>query len=130
MLALLLGMIAFTALLGYAAGALGVDDTQRVAQAIHITAGYGLAWLVYLVTVRVFAEEVFFRAFLTPRIGVAGSAVLFGAAHVLYGSYLEVAGAVVLGGLLAWRFKATKTLWVPFLAHAAYNIITIGSILA
>ncbi|MBI4043239.1 MAG: CPBP family intramembrane metalloprotease [Candidatus Diapherotrites archaeon] len=127
---LLVAMLVLTAALGWAASMLGLDDTQPVEEAIQSTVQEGMGWLAYLIVVRVFAEEVFFRGLLTPVLGIGGSALVFGAAHALYGSYLEVMGAALLGLLLAWRYKATKTLWVPVGAHMAYNIITIWSVLA
>jgi len=82
-----------------------------------------LIW--YFLTIRVFAEEVFFRGFLVKKIGVIPSSIIFGAAHFAYGSMVEVFGAFILGLILAKAFEENKSLFPNIFAHFFYNFIFI-----
>ena len=77
--------------------------------------------IVYFFVIRIFFEEWFFRAFLVPRIGVIGSSVLFGIAHLGYGSFSEIAGAMVLGTVLALFYKYNRQIVPNYVAHLLYN---------
>ncbi len=77
----------------------------------------------YFLTVRVFAEEVFFRGFLAKHAGALVSSVLFALAHFAYGSVVEVAGAFALGLVLAAAFGQNKNLVPNILAHFFYNLV-------
>ncbi len=81
--------------------------------------------LIYLLVVRVFLEEWFFRGFLVSKMGVLFSAALFGIAHYGYGSIVEVTGAFILGIVLAYYFKRLKNLYPLYAAHFLYNSIVI-----
>lgn len=87
-----------------------------------------ILFLGYLLIVRVFAEELFFRGFLVQKLGILGSTVLFAALHYTYGSFVEVIGAFVLGALLAWKFTKNQNLSPNVFSHIAYNLIIIASI--
>jgi len=82
-----------------------------------------LPFMIYLLVVRVTAEEIFFRGLLVQKIGVLYSTALFAVAHALYGSVIEVIGAFVLGLVLATTFNKTKELLPNILGHMAYNAI-------
>lgn len=81
--------------------------------------------MAYFLVARVFAEEFFFRAFLVPRIGVIGSSLAFGLAHITYGSAAEVIGAVVLGAILGIAYSQKKSLLANFLGHFLYNALAL-----
>ena len=80
-------------------------------------------------------EEVFFRGFLlaalvkplgTVRAAVVASAV-FSAAHV---SIPVVIPLFVTGLLLSWLYLRTGSIWPPFAAHAAQNLLALAVTLA
>ena len=80
-------------------------------------------------------EEVFFRGFLlaalikplgTVRAVVVASAV-FSAAHV---SVPVVIPLFVTGLLLSWLYLRTGSIWPPFAAHAAQNLLALAVTLA
>ncbi len=96
------------------------NDLEKVAQALEGWKSAPLL-LAYLIVVRPFAEEVFFRAFLVPLTGVPISALFFGLAHYGYGSVVQIAGAFVLGLVLAFWFQKRKNLSENWVAHMAYN---------
>ena len=68
-------------------------------------------------------EELFFRAFLVPWIGVIAQAAVFGALHQVRGPsrvwWMLWAGAA--GLVLGAMFQAFGSLTGPILAHAAIN---------
>ena len=70
-------------------------------------------------------EEVFFRGLLTPVVGVALAAVLFGLAHRLKmrgaTGWIWTCWATVVGLLLGGIFALTGSLVGPLLAHAVVN---------
>jgi membrane protease YdiL (CAAX protease family) len=74
-----------------------------------------------------FAEEVFFRGALQPRLGWLGASVLFGLAHFAPRRELWpwTGFALVAGGLLGGLFAATGNLVAPIAAHAAINAVNL-----
>jgi len=89
---------------------------------LSITAGVGeeLAYRGYAISVLV--------PLLGPFWAAALSSAVFGVLHVYQGT-LGMVRAAVLGGLLAWGFLASGSLWPPMLAHAALDVIA-GVVLA
>jgi membrane protease YdiL (CAAX protease family) len=66
-------------------------------------------------------EELFFRGFLQPRIGIAFSTLLFVFAHFSYGQPLMLVGiatlSLIYGLLVRWR----QTIWPAIAAHALFD---------
>jgi len=77
-----------------------------------------------------FAEEVFFRGFLLAALvsvigglrGALASAAIFSVAHLNVGTLVPI---FVMGMLLAWLYLRTGSIWPPFVAHAAQNLIAL-----
>jgi len=76
-----------------------------------------------------YGEELFFRAYLTRRLGQAGlppfwaavaSTLVFGSAHGLQGAPGMLVAAL-LGGLLAWRWHHSRNIHEIALGHAMYD---------
>ncbi|MBN2127833.1 MAG: CPBP family intramembrane metalloprotease [Candidatus Diapherotrites archaeon] len=104
---------------------IGITDLEKVGiqvQEILIQSPYLIA---YLLTIRVIAEEIFFRGFLTKKIGVLASSIVFAIAHYAYYSQAEIIGAFVLGLILASQYLKNKDLTSNIWAHALYNLINI-----
>lgn len=80
------------------------------------------------------AEEFFFRWIAVnawerehgTRIAVVGSAILFGAAHVLGGSWLALPSIFLLGVLLAGSYVVTRSLPLVFGIHATFNCLSLA----
>ncbi len=106
-----------------------VNDMAPIAGQFSEIVATAPLFLAYLLIVRVAAEEVLFRGFLVPKIGILGSSVVFAAMHASYGSYLEVAGAFLLGLILAYAFKRWQNLFPIIAAHTLYNIFALSIIL-
>jgi len=81
------------------------------------------------------AEEVFFRGFLLASLvrplGVLRAAAVSSAVFaVSHGSLGLVAPVFVSGMLLSWLYIKTRSIWPPFAAHAAQNILALNAIMA
>lgn len=101
----------------------GLNDFEPVGEQVKILFASNAITLVYFFIFRVFVEEFFFRAFLVPRIGVIGASIIFGSAHIGYGSIGEIIGATILGGILALGYKRSGSIIPSFVAHLCYNLI-------
>ena len=68
-------------------------------------------------------EELFFRGFLAPLVGVIAQAVLFGLAHQVSGSsrWVWITWATIAGLLFGGIFVLTGSLLGPIAAHAIVN---------
>ncbi|HVM45002.1 MAG TPA: type II CAAX endopeptidase family protein [Candidatus Thermoplasmatota archaeon] len=69
------------------------------------------------------SEEVFFRGFLQPRIGLLGQAVLFSLAHLTYLNVLQVVVTFVLALLFGIIYRSTGNLLAPMAAHFLFNLL-------
>lgn len=107
----------------------GVSDLHAVEETIVKISESSVGLLQYLVVVRVVSEEIFFRGFLVKRIGIFGSALVFGLAHAAYGSAIEIVGAFLLGLALAWAFSRNRNLVPNIFAHMIYNLVILMLIL-
>lgn len=82
------------------------------------------AWLRLLVSLSAGAvEELFFRGFLQPRLGIGFTTVLFVLSHAAYGSPVMLVSvaflSVVYGGLARWR----GNVWAAAAAHALFDAV-------
>lgn len=69
-------------------------------------------------------EEVLFRYFFHPLVGLFGAAIIFGILHWLSLSYAVL--ATLLGLYFGWAFEQThQNLWVPVLGHALYDFVAL-----
>jgi len=68
-----------------------------------------------------FVEELFFRGFLQPRVGIVLSTALFALAHLSYGQPLMLVGITLLsliyGLLVRWR----QSIWAAVAAHSLFD---------
>ena len=120
-LALLLSFI----LLSFILTLLGLNDLEKVSEVIALNMENAVLFII-LMSVLVFFEEFFFRAFLVNRIGLIPSSLLFGVAHFGYASIAEMIGAFALGLLLAYWFKQNKSIIQNYFGHLLYNLFAIA----
>ncbi len=116
--AMLLALMLF----GIAAIALNFNDQHKVSEKIVALPPLILAFAILGAP---FTEELFFRGYLAMRFGIIPSSVLFGLMHFAYGSVVEVAGAFIIGLVLASSMRLTKSVTPAILAHMAYNALSI-----
>jgi membrane protease YdiL (CAAX protease family) len=126
-------------LLGLALAAILVASTRMAvqrftfAQKLHsdlrpVARNLTVSSVVLIALLSSLGEELFFRAFLAPRVGVLAQALVFGMAHQVRGPsrWVWVAWASLVGVCFGWLFLATGSLVGPIAAHAvvnAYNLI-------
>jgi membrane protease YdiL (CAAX protease family) len=128
MIGLLLGVAAWMAVLAallaaaIAVYALGGESALPKPSAI-------VPWIAALpVLVRVmvalsagFVEEIFFRGFLQPRIGILLSTGFFALAHVSYGQPFMLLGVTLLSLIYALLVRWRQTIWPAIVAHALFD---------
>lgn len=68
-------------------------------------------------------EELFFRGFLQPRIGIALSTLLFVLAHFSYGQPLMLVGIMTLSLIYALLVRWRQTIWPAIAAHALFDAV-------
>jgi CAAX protease family protein len=80
-------------------------------------------------------EEIFFRGFMFPGLkrgwglaaGIIVSGILFSGAHLLYKSFIPIAG---VGMVFAFSYYRSRNLVSTMIAHVAFNSLSIGFIAA
>lgn len=119
---LALGVIFAFALALYAIG--GEDALPKQAPAvIPLIAGLPI-WLRLLVSLSAgFFEELFFRGFLQPRIGLALSTAFFALAHLSYGQPFMLVGLTFLSMLLGLSVKWRQNIWPAVVAHFVFDAV-------
>jgi membrane protease YdiL (CAAX protease family) len=68
-------------------------------------------------------EEVFFRGFLQPRVGVLASTALVALAHLGYGQPFMLVGVTLLSLLYAELRRRRGSVWAPIAAHAIFDLV-------
>jgi len=66
-------------------------------------------------------EEIFFRGFLQPRIGIALSSGFFVLAHLSYGQPFMLLGITLLSLIYAFLVRWRQTIWPAIAAHALFD---------
>jgi hypothetical protein len=117
-------MVLLEMLIAFISATTGVQINTNVSSII----GAAPAWfLVFTALVAPFDEEVLFRGFLVPRIGIAISALIFGILHLGYDStfFVEVIAAVIFGLISGYAYRRTGSLYPSLLAHILVNTSTL-----
>ncbi len=68
-------------------------------------------------------EELFFRGFLQPRIGIALSTLFFVLAHANYEQPFMLLGIGLLSLIFAWLVRWRQNIWPAIAAHALFDAI-------
>ncbi len=76
-----------------------------------------------------FFEELFFRGFLQPRVGIGLSTGLFVLAHASYGQPMMLVGVTVLSLIFALFVRHRQSIWAAAAAHAGFDAIQLLIIL-
>jgi len=107
--------------------ATGTVISSNVQQTIG---GYPIWALLFIAVIAPINEEIAFRGFLVPRIGVICSGLLFAVLHFGYGSIAEIAVALWFGLAGGYVFKKTKSLYPSMITHIAINSLTAITLVA
>jgi membrane protease YdiL (CAAX protease family) len=130
-LAVLGGVLA----LGLALQALGGEELlpTRPPDMIPWIAGRSVALRLAIALSAGIVEEIFFRGFLQPRVGIPLSTALFAIAHAAYGQPFLLVGVTLLSllyaGLVRWRQSLHAAITAHFLFDAIQLLIVIPSVL-
>lgn len=124
-----LAILAVFALVALALGfsALGAPAPPNT-RALEIGRALSLPGALAVATLAALTEEVYFRGFLQPRIGLLAQAILFGVAHISYFHALQVVATLVLGLAFGLAYRWTGSLWAPVAAHFAFNALMLVSV--
>jgi membrane protease YdiL (CAAX protease family) len=78
------------------------------------------------------AEELLFRGFLQPRLGLHATAILFGVVHLPRDRRLRLWQplGIALGYLLGWMFEARGSIVAPVLTHFIVNYFNMHFMMA
>lgn len=68
-----------------------------------------------------FFEELFFRGFLQPRVGLLPSTAIFVLAHASYEQPYMLVGLTFLSLLFGWMVAQRQSIWPAVVAHAAFD---------
>lgn len=98
--------------------ALGIADSEKVAGIVKDAPFF---IVVLAVVVNPFTEEIFFRGFLVPRIGVLPAAAVFSLSHFAYGSVAEVVSVFFIGILFGIVYMRRHSLWPAIVSHIIIN---------
>lgn len=101
----------------------GVQLPTNVSEALT---GMPVYFLLFTFLVSPIDEEILFRGFLVPRVGIIASSLLFAVLHLTYLSVSQFVAAFIFGILAGYFFKRYKSLYSTVLAHALVNFLTIA----
>lgn len=83
-------------------------------------------YLFFIAIIAPINEEILFRGFLVPRVGIIASALIFAIPHlVIYYSVYELAFAFAFGILAGYAFKKSGSLYSTIIAHMMVNILAV-----
>ncbi len=125
-LLLFVALFVLAFLLSYFSQLLGLSDLDRIDALLKQQPFFVL---VIAVTLSPLAEELFFRGYLQEKFGLAFSTGLFSLLHFVYGSWVEVLGALLVALLLGLYVRREKNLYPCILSHALYNLVSIYVVL-
>lgn len=94
-----------------------------------VLAGTPIWFLVFTFLVAPINEEILFRGFLVPRVGIILSAIIFAILHLSYLSISEFVAAFFFGLVAGYLFKKKRSLYSTIFAHAFVNFLTVVSLI-
>jgi membrane protease YdiL (CAAX protease family) len=128
-LGLVLGLAAWIAVLlvlvaiGAVLWAVGGDDAvpKQPPALVPFIAGLPIVIRLLISLSAGFFEELFFRGFLQPRIGIALSTAFFALAHLSYGQPFMLIGITLLSLIYAFLVRWRQNVWPAIAAHALFD---------
>lgn len=96
-----------------------------------VFAGAPLWFYIFAALIEPINEEIMFRGFLLPRIGIIMSSVIFGLAHYSYDSTfgIEIIAALIFGLIAAYAAKKTGSIYPGIVAHILVNSLAVIGLL-
>jgi membrane protease YdiL (CAAX protease family) len=119
---MLLVVVGIALLILVAAGAEELVPQQAPELVVWIAA-LPLVWKVAIAASAGFVEEVFFRGFLQPRVGIGISTLLFVLAHLSYDQPFMLVGITLLSFLFAALVWWRQNIWAAVVAHFLFDAV-------
>ena len=120
-------------LLDLMVGLIGNITNIQINTNVYTIFGSAPLWVyVFISLIGPINEEILFRAFLVPRIGIIVSALIFGILHAGYGSTfgVDTIAAFSFALVAGYVFKKTKSLYPSILGHMLVNLLAVVAIAA
>lgn len=92
-------------------------------------AGLPLYFLAFSFLIAPINEEILFRGFMVPRLGIVFSALIFALMHWDYMSISEFFAAFLFGLAAGYYFKKTGSLYSTIFAHVIVNLMAVSALL-
>jgi membrane protease YdiL (CAAX protease family) len=127
------GLVLLIAVLLLEAGLAGLEQVAHVylpTNVAQVLGGFPIWVLAFTVIIAPVNEEIFFRAFLVPRVGIVPSAILFALFHLGYGSIAEFVGALIYGLMAGYALKKTDSLYPSIIGHLLVNALAVVALVA
>jgi membrane protease YdiL (CAAX protease family) len=74
-------------------------------------------------------EELFFRGFLQPRVGIALSTFAFVLAHLSYEQPLMLVGISMLSLIFAFLVRWRQSIWAAIAAHTVFDSVQLAFVI-
>lgn len=91
--------------------------------ALEIAGSVSIAGALVLALGAAVGEEIFFRGFLQPRIGIVGQALVFMSGHLAYLNLLELVVTFTLAVAFGLVYRRSRSLVAPMVAHFVFNAV-------
>lgn len=114
---ILLLVIASAVVMGFEVEVPENEQALAIAKSVTVLGAFGIA------VGSSVSEEIFFRGFLQPRIGMFGQAAVFALAHLSYVNVLEVVITFALALAFGYMYRRSGNLLAPIAAHFLFNLI-------
>jgi len=98
------------------------EDVQKTAEILRKVP---LHQVLIILLIGSFVEEVFFRGLIQKRTNLWIASVLFALSHIIYFSFTQLVGTLVLGLLLGYQYEKTGGVYSPILSHTLYNLTAV-----
>ena len=115
-------------LLSFTISILGsVVNTQINTNVNIVLSGAPIWFYIFVAIIEPINEEILFRGFMVPRLGIVISALIFGVLHSGYNSTfgIEIIAAFVFGIISGYVFKKTDSLYPSIIAHILVNTLAV-----
>ncbi len=118
-------VIATSMVAGLLISAIGGGDALDVPASplIVYLAGLPVVWRLALSVAAGVVEEIFFRGFLQPRLGIGLSTVCFVLGHAAYGQPMMFVGLTVLSLIYAMLVRRRGNIWAAIVAHTLFDAV-------
>ena len=103
-------------------GFFGLDDSSKVENALN---GFLPLVLILVLVLSPIVEELLFRGYVLPKVGIFFSSLVFASLHYFYGSYAEILAAFTLAVCFSYFVKRWNSIYPAIFAHFLVNLTAV-----